>query len=334
MAERVEARLRIGAIAGQHAEHDARRPEHDRQRPGRVDADAECAGGLVARAADLGRLVRARQPLARDLERVEHLVAPPPVPDVEEERPGRVGRVDRELALELQADVVLRQQDVADPAVDVRLVPAEPEELRRGEARERAVARQLDQPVEPDALLDLGALRARALVVPEDRRPQHFEAAVERDEAVHLARQPDRPLGEPREHGLRRAPPVGGILLGPPGSRRRERVLLLRDREDVAARRHRHALDAGRADVDPDQDVLHAPPARGGGEAAAFALWRLRQAYAAPSAAYTSSYAFTASLSACAARSACSSIFAATPSMKFHCSTDRRTASTASSVYG
>ena len=41
---------------------------------------------------------------------------------------------------------------------------------------------------------------AGALVVPEDRRPQHLALRVERDEAVHLARKPDRARREPREH--------------------------------------------------------------------------------------------------------------------------------------
>src|SRR5580765_7330936 len=54
----------------------------------------------------------------------------------------------------------------------------------------------------------------------------------------------------------------------------------------------------------------------------------------APRAAYTSSYARTASIAACAARSAAPSIREAAPSMNRHCSTDRLTAATASSVYG
>ena len=55
---------------------------------------------------------------------------------------------------------------------------------------------QGDQPVEPDPLLDLGALGPRALVVPEDRGPDHAIRRVEGDEAVHLAREPDP--GDPR----------------------------------------------------------------------------------------------------------------------------------------
>ena len=154
---------------------------------------------------------------------------------------------------------------------------------------------------------------AGALVVPEDRRPEHAVVRVERDEAVHLAGQPDRGRldAEIRERRLRRLPPVLGILLAPSRLRRRQRIAALRPRDDLAALGHGDRLDAGRADVEADERV-----------------------HQAPSAAYTSSYAATASLRCCAARSAGSSIRAATPSMNRHCSTDRRTAATASSVYG
>ena len=86
---------------------------------------------------------------AGQLEQLQHLGAPPAPRDVEEQRPGGVGGVDRALAGEPEADVVLREQDVRDPRVDVRLVPAQPEQLRCGEARERAVAGQLDQAARP-----------------------------------------------------------------------------------------------------------------------------------------------------------------------------------------
>ncbi len=60
-----------------------------------------------------------------------------------------------------------------DPVEDFRLVAPQPQELRRREAREGAIPRELDQPLEADDPLDLGALVRGALVVPEDRRPQH-----------------------------------------------------------------------------------------------------------------------------------------------------------------
>ena len=73
-----------------------------------------------------------------------------------------------------------------DPRVCIGLVTPEPQELRRREARERPISGELDQAVETDAILDLGALCARSLVVPEDRRAKNAVALVEADEAVHL----------------------------------------------------------------------------------------------------------------------------------------------------
>jgi hypothetical protein len=75
---------------------------------------------------------------------------------------------------------------VADPRVRLRLVRPQPEEFRCGESGERPVARQLDQPLEPDPGLDLDALGGRPLVVPQDRRPQNGAVGVEYNQPVHL----------------------------------------------------------------------------------------------------------------------------------------------------
>ena len=93
---------------------------------------------------------------------------------------------------EPQADVVLREQDVPGTRPHVRLVAPHPQQLRRGEPGQRAVAGQLDQTLEADPLLDLGALGRGAAVVPEDRRPQHALVAVEQDEPVHLPGEAER----------------------------------------------------------------------------------------------------------------------------------------------
>ena len=192
VAERVQACLGLRAVLAQGREDDAGRAERDGEQTGPVDAHAERSRRLVARARDLRRLVHERQPRARELERRQHLVAPAAPGDVEEERAGRVGGVDRALAGEAEADVVLREQDVPDLRVRLRLVRAQPEQLRRREAGERAVAGQRDQPLEADPLLDLLALRRGALVVPEDRGAEHAVVLVLHDEPVHLAGEADR----------------------------------------------------------------------------------------------------------------------------------------------
>ena len=79
---------------------------------------------------------------------------------------------------------------------------------------------------------------------------------VEDDEPVHLAGEADRrDLGDTQlsQRRLGCAPPVLGILLGPAGRGRRERVVLLRAREHLALGRERERLDAGRADVEADE---------------------------------------------------------------------------------
>ena len=68
---------------------------------------------------------------------------------------------------------------------------AQPQELRRRESRQGTIPGQRDQQVESDELLDLGALGARPLVVPEDRRPDHAVGGVQGDQPVHLATEPD-----------------------------------------------------------------------------------------------------------------------------------------------
>src|SRR3954451_12789923 len=99
-------------------------------------------------------------------------------------------------------------------------------------------------------------MRLRAPVVPQDPRPQRPVAAVERDEPVHLPRQPDaeRTVGVALvEHLGRRAPPVVGVLLAPARARRRQRVATLGDVDDPARLVDRDALDRRRADVEADE---------------------------------------------------------------------------------
>src|SRR5439155_3547823 len=153
----------------ERSEDDARRPEHDREHAGPHGPHADRARLLVAGTAGRSRLVYRREPFAGNPERLADLLAPPAPGDVEEQRSRRLRGVDHALAGESQPDVVLGQQDVRGALPDLRLVATHPEQLRRGEAGQRAVARQLEQPLAANRLLDLLALRARALVVPEDR---------------------------------------------------------------------------------------------------------------------------------------------------------------------
>ena len=143
-------------------------------------------------------------------------------------------------------------------AYDLRLVAAQPEQLRGGEARQRAVAGQRDQPLEPDALLDLGALRRRALVVPQDRgaedrgrarraRPGRASGRRARCRATSSpAERGERRLGWPATSPRGPAPPSPGAAWTA-GSSRSARATT------SPSARDRERLDAGRADVESDQ---------------------------------------------------------------------------------
>ena len=174
-----------------------------------VTSGPSCVGGIQAgsipsAASDLGRPVAGGQ--------------------VEEHRPRAVGLVHRVVAGEAEPDVVLRQQDVGDPRPDVRLVVADPDELGGGEAGERVVAGDRDEPLRADDLADQVALGAGPLVVPEDRRPEDLVGGVEEDGAVHLAGEADGDdvvAGDARvgedgpDRGDRAVPPQARVLLAP-----------------------------------------------------------------------------------------------------------------------
>ena len=206
-----------GAYSGSTAKTTPDVPSTTETGPGAVMPIPSAAAAWSPAPATAVDSCAARQPLGGHLERVADLGRPAPVGDVEEQRPRGVRHVDRVLAGQPQPDVVLRQQDVADPRVGLRLVLSQPEQLRRGEPGQRAVAGERDQPLETDLLLDLRALGLRPLVVPEDRRAEHPLVLVEDDEPVHLPGEADRPVGKTGEACLGRPPPVLGVLLRPAG---------------------------------------------------------------------------------------------------------------------
>src|SRR6266550_5765719 len=143
---------------------------------------------------------------------------------------------------------------MADPAVQLGLVPTQPEQLRRRETGQRSIPCQLEELGKAYARLDFPALGGGALVVPKDRGAQHALLVVEDDESVHLPRQPDRPFGQPAQDVLGSPPPVLWLLLRPAGMWPREQVLDARRREHVPLPVDRDALDGGRADIEADED--------------------------------------------------------------------------------
>ena len=97
----------------------------------------------------LGRRARHRralehrwQPRRIELQSAYHFFAPGTSRDVEQQRAGSVGDVGRVLAAQAQAHVVLGKRDPRDLREHLGLVAAQPQELRRGEPRQRPVARE------------------------------------------------------------------------------------------------------------------------------------------------------------------------------------------------
>ena len=254
VAEDVDARTVVGGVSREDGEHDTRGPEHDGNETGLDNAYPERGRRLVAGPSHLSGFEHRRQPFNRDLERHAELFRPAPSCDIEQQRSRGVCGVSRSLTRQSKADIVLRQEDVTDPGICIRLELPQPEQLRRGKPCQGTVTGDRDQPLEADPGLDLGALGLRSLIVPENRGSQDSSFGIEDDEPVHLAGESDLALGQACQAGLGRLPPVLGILLRPSRKGRPQRVRLTGSREDLpVVRRDRDPLDASRPDVEPDQ---------------------------------------------------------------------------------
>ena len=194
----------------------AARGDHDSRRQPEVACDVRSNLARGGR-----RFVHPRQPLDRNFQRVDDLARPSALFQIEQQGARRVGGVSRLLAREPQAQIVLRQQDAVQPRIRLRLFVAQPQDLGRLEPGQRRIACDLDEPVRAYPLGDRLTLRRRPLVVPEERGPDDVIRLVEKDRAVHLARETEADdvasdvgcnLGDRAPGSL---PPVFRPLLGP-----------------------------------------------------------------------------------------------------------------------
>jgi hypothetical protein len=101
-------------------------------------------------------------------------------------RAPRIGRLAGNLAGQGEADVILGQQQHPGAGHHLRLVPVQPHQFRRGDP---GIGRAIRPP--PDVghpCQQLGAFGQRALVVPQDRRAQWAQIAVQQHlkTAAHL----------------------------------------------------------------------------------------------------------------------------------------------------
>ncbi len=144
--------------------------------------------------------------------------------DVEQKSSRSVGDINGGLAGQAEANVVLRQHDLADALPVFRFVLADPKEFGKCEIGERRVAGQLNEAVQADGAFEFFALGFGALIAPNQRRADDFVVIAQKYGAVHLAGKTDGGDGFGGEAGsLERfadgergcAPPVARILFGP-----------------------------------------------------------------------------------------------------------------------
>ena len=154
-------------------------------------------GGSRDLAGDLGALEHLGQQVGRHVEGGQHLLAVGTPAQIQKQRARSVGGVGGMHAGQPEADEVLWQHELRESCRGGRLVPAQPQQLRRLEARAGAVAGDRDHPLAADPRVDLIAFGVRARIVPEQGRADRVAVAVEEHRAVHLARQPTAAMAWP-----------------------------------------------------------------------------------------------------------------------------------------
>jgi hypothetical protein len=104
---------------------------------------------------------------------------------VQPQRAGGVGDVADALAGQAQAQVILGRQHAGNPAEQLRLMLAQPQQLGRGQPRHRQAAGDAGE----SRMRALQPLRLcqRARIVPQDRRAQHMVVPVQQHCAMHLS---------------------------------------------------------------------------------------------------------------------------------------------------
>ena len=294
VAEGVHPSVRLMQRLARPGEDDAGGPQREGHRPLRDCADPDPVGSLVAAtrhdgrptdqagrlgrldrdgARDLRPLERRREPGGLEVEGCNQLRGPGPRGEVKEDRPRSIGLVDRVLAGEPIADVVLGEEHMGKARPHVGLMPTDPQQLRGGETGESVIPADGDQPLLTDRCPDLVALDTGSLVVPQDRRSENRAGAVEEDGAMHLPGESDaldiRPGGagcgeRRRNRRSRRVPPARRILLAPEGPRHLEGILRHSHAAYHAGEVDHDGLGGRRRDIDP-QDEAHqlqsgAPP--------------------------------------------------------------------------
>ena len=280
MTEGLDAPLRVDHRGFAGREHDTARADRSAHPPRLHHAAADGCGGVVATtggnrqtgrhsdrsgdrrrdlAGDVRALVYGGQPFDGDLETVQHICGPCARAEIEQERPGCIRRVGGELASQPKADEVLGQQDVADGSISVGFFVTQPQDFWSLKSSDGGIARDFEQSLTADLLIDGFALACGSLVVPEQGGPDDLARAVEEDGPMHLTREAERHWrrfqlgGDAAEHGLARRPPPLRILFGPTGPGRLQRIFLDGGGQDIAIEVDGERARTRGADVEPDQ---------------------------------------------------------------------------------
>jgi hypothetical protein len=143
---------------------------------------------------------------------------------IQKESTGSVSHVRSALTREPEADVVLREQNVADALPVVRLVFANPEDFCKSEVWQRRVAGELNQPLQAESFREIAALFFGAHVAPDECGTNDASVFVQKNGPVHLAGKADAGYILAVEIRARKRfangkagcpPPVVRMLLGP-----------------------------------------------------------------------------------------------------------------------
>ena len=233
--------LRLVAVG----EDDARSSQRAGDHAGLHDSIADSAGRLIAAATnhrrtgfepgllrglrsnlagDVARFVNRGQDFAIQLERFHHFERPASLDDIEQRGTGGIGNIAREIAGELKADVIFRQQHFPDALKIGRLIVADPQQLRQREAGEHGIGGVAQHRFFAHSAVDEIHLWLAALIAPDERRPDHPMRRIQNHQPVHLPGQSHAADILARDFGFckyaadglpRGIPPILRPLLGP-----------------------------------------------------------------------------------------------------------------------
>ena len=122
-----------------------------------------------------------------DVQGIEDLLGPAAVGHVQQVGAAGVAHFGSVLAGQLEAHIVLGQQNVANLGPQFRLVLAHPQDLTSGEAGESGVGGDLDQTLTADGVGDLVALVLSTAIAPQNGFAQHVAIRIQQHQTMHLA---------------------------------------------------------------------------------------------------------------------------------------------------